>query len=172
MSQNEIYCRRKKCWIGTHFFPQKWTSCQRKTFFFHSKKFNVTGRIFLAQDKIWSHRKKYHITQFILQDVVFLSLVENPCCKKNFLSRCNVFPVKLKIRQKTREFLEEFRVSPQDFVGDYIPISPGISHPDTGIYFKHCCWIPKLGQFHQEIKLSPHTECAWYRCGNYYTFGN
>ena len=34
--------------------------------------------------------------------------------------------------QKTRAFLEEFRVSPQDFVGDYIPISPGISHPGEG----------------------------------------
>ena len=33
------------------------------------------------------------------------------------------------MQQQIREFLEEFCVSPQDFVGDYIPISPGISHP-------------------------------------------
>ena len=37
------------------------------------------------------------------------------------------------MQQKTRAFLEEFRVSPQDFVGDYIPISPGISHPAGAI---------------------------------------
>ena len=35
------------------------------------------------------------------------------------------------MRQKTRAFLEEFRVSPKYFVGDCIPISPGISHPGT-----------------------------------------
>ena len=55
--------------------------------------------------------------------------------RRNFLSKSNVFPVKLHIQQKTHEFLKEFCVSPQDIVGDYIPISPGISHPALCLLF-------------------------------------
>ena len=50
----------------------------------------------------------------ILQDVALLSLVERFCCKQKF-------PVKLKMRQNILEFREQFRVSPQYFVDDYIP---------------------------------------------------
>ena len=35
------------------------------------------------------------------------------------------------MRQQTREFPKTFHVSLQYFVGDYIPISPGIPHPDA-----------------------------------------
>ena len=35
------------------------------------------------------------------------------------------------MQEQTREFPKTFCVSPQYFLGDYIPISPGISHADA-----------------------------------------
>ena len=97
--------------IGRHFLWQKEISC-------HMKKFIFTRRISVS---IGAH--------LISKDVDCLSPVENSCCKKEILSRSNVFPVMCKKWRKTCEFLDKFRVSSQDFVGNYIPISQGISHP-------------------------------------------
>ena len=103
-----------------NFVPQEQNDCHRKKcnvtrkMSCHMTIFDVTGRNFMTRRNFQPQEEIYrNKTEFCLHRYTSMDL----------LSRSNAFPVRLKLRQKTCEFSQTFGVSPQYFVGYYIPIS-------------------------------------------------
>ena len=104
---------------GNTFEVKEGISCEKK-------KFPAIGRNLLSQEGFVLAKAIFHFKRcsFPVNGRKFLLQ------QGDFLSRSDVCLVMLQMRHQTREFPKIFRVSPQYFVGDYIPISPGISLPD------------------------------------------
>ena len=136
------------------FLLKKQNLLPEEEIYCHRKKFNVTGRNIKVQEGISYDKNKFPATRrnllskegFLLAQVHISFHKMQPFChlqkiyvaRRNFLPRSNLFPVKLKMQEKRREFPKTFCLSPPYFVGDYIPISPGISHP--GQHSKSHIW--------------------------------